>query len=71
VSRGKAPCDGEISFFGLVNYPDPNIARNGNQRSKLAYFILAQTFLTGLNRAVLTGFSGFVIIGLIIGNDRF
>jgi hypothetical protein len=35
---------------------DPDIARNGNQGLKQAYFVLAQSFLTGQNGAFLIMF---------------
>jgi hypothetical protein len=49
--------DGEISFLDLRITHDPDIARNGNWGSKWAYFVLAQSFLTGLNGAFLGMFS--------------
>jgi len=52
VPFGGSP-DGEISFLDLRTTQDQDIARNGNWDSKWAYFVLALSFLTGLNGAVL------------------
>jgi hypothetical protein len=48
---GTASFDGETSFLDLQITYDPDIARNGNMGSKWAYFVLARSFLTGLNGA--------------------
>ena len=45
--------DGEISFPDLRTTCDPNIARNDNLGLIRAYFVLTQSFLTGLNGAFL------------------
>jgi hypothetical protein len=45
--------DGEISFLDLRTTLDPNIARKSNLGLKWAYFVLVQSFLTGLNGAFL------------------
>ena len=43
----------KITFLDLQTTHDPNIARNRNLGSRVAYFVLAWHFLTGLNGAFL------------------
>jgi hypothetical protein len=54
------PCfyniDEEISFLDLRTPHVPKNGRNGNQGSEWAYFVLARSFLTGLNGAVFVMF---------------
>jgi hypothetical protein len=54
VKSDAQPPTVEISFLSLQTTHDPDIARNGNMGSKLAYFVLAWSFPTGLNGAFLS-----------------
>jgi hypothetical protein len=54
--------DGEISFLDLRTALDPNIARNGNQGSILAYSRFGRFLVTGLIGALLITFFRIPVI---------